>query len=99
MQEMNTQQLKHLLSKNIGENIGGFSLPTMVTYLLQKQVEKRGVEVVDTSKKKTRYVYVVKVKTTTLSFVEVVDIKKYYDEYVILVTSKSSTTSDLNYID
>jgi hypothetical protein len=33
--------------------------------------------------------FVVKGKTTAMSFIKVVNIKKYYDEYVILNISKS----------
>ena len=73
------------MSKIIDENIGSFSLPTVVTYLMKDRVEKWGVEVMeDTSQNtmKIRYGYVVNGKTTAPSFVEVVDIKKYYDDYV-----------------
>ena len=43
---MDTQWLKHLVSKNIGKNVGGFSLPIVALYLMKDQVEKWGAEVV-----------------------------------------------------
>ena len=101
MQEMGTQQLKHLVSKNIGKTQEDFLYQQQSsTYLLKDRVENLRDEVVeDTSQNnmKIRYMFAVKGKTT-LSFIKVIDIKKYYDEYAILNIFESSTTSDLNYI-
>lgn len=47
MWEMDTQQLKHSVSKNIGGIIEIFSLPTLATYLVKNKVEKWDVEVVE----------------------------------------------------
>ena len=61
MREMDTQWLKHLVSKNIGENIGNVSSPMVAPYLVKDQVKKWGVEVVeDTSQNtmKIRFIYV-----------------------------------------
>ena len=44
---MGTQRLKQLVSKNIGESIGSFSLPTMATYSMKDQIKKWGAEVVE----------------------------------------------------
>ena len=98
---MGTQWLKHLVSKNIGRNVGNFSLSTMATYLVNGQVEKWRAKVVEDTYQNTmkvRFVYVVKDKTTALSSVEVADIKKHFDDCVILNICESSTINYVNYV-
>ena len=98
---MDAQQLKHLVFKNIGENVGSFSLPTVVTYLTKDQVEKWSAKVVEDTSQNTMKIkigYVVKGSTTATSLVEVVNIKKYYDNYIILNICEFSTTCDVNFI-
>lgn len=88
--------------KNIGENVGSFSLPTVVTYLVKDQVEKWSVEVMEDIFQNTmriRYGCVVKGKLIALSVIESVNIKNYHDDCVIFNICESSTNVVVNYVE
>ena len=50
---MGAQRLKHLVSKNSGENVGSFSLPIVVKYFMKDQVEQWGAKVVEDTSQNT----------------------------------------------